>query len=138
MEESRAQRMVEVLRARGAMAHVERSGVYQFGIGVRVDGDRVAIWDSDGTAGLEAQVMRNGMLVGFVPTIPGSEDFTEDQVIAAIIAADYDAPVARSAPSARSTPSRGSGQGTGRPVAGGPAAPSSGGVLRRLFGGGGR
>jgi hypothetical protein len=141
MEESRAQRMVEVLRARGAMAHVERSGVYQFGIGVRVDGDRVAIWDSDGTAGLEAQVMRNGMLVGFVPTIPGSEDFTEDQVIAAIIAADYDAPIARSAPSARTTPApgRGPGRGAGRPAAGpGAGGPSSGGVLRRLFGGGQR
>jgi hypothetical protein len=33
--------------------------------------------------------MRNGMLVGFVPQITGSEDFDEAQVVEAIASADY-------------------------------------------------
>jgi hypothetical protein len=57
-------------------------------------GDREALWDTDGTAGLEAQVMRNGVLVGFVPHIPGSEDFDEAQVVDAIARTNYDQPIA--------------------------------------------
>ena len=38
--------------------------------------------------------MRNGMLVGYVPAIEGSEEFTEEEVIDAILRADYDRPVA--------------------------------------------
>ena len=37
--------------------------------------------------------MLDGMLVGFVPVIPGSEDYDEPQVVAAIATTDYDAPV---------------------------------------------
>lgn len=33
--------------------------------------------------------MRNGVLVGFVPQIPGSEHFDEAQTVQAIIATDY-------------------------------------------------
>jgi hypothetical protein len=53
------------------------------------------VWDTDGTAGLEAQVMRNGMLVGFVPVIPGSEAFGEEQIVEVIRHTDYDTPIAR-------------------------------------------
>ena len=35
------------------------------------------------------QHLRDGVLVGFVPKIPGSEDFTLAQNVAAIAAADY-------------------------------------------------
>jgi hypothetical protein len=123
MQESRAHRVVEGLRARGVIAHVERAGVYQFGVRVRLDDDRVAIWDTDGTASLEAQVLRNGVLVNFVPSIPGSADFTDEQVIQAIATADYDAPVV-------TRPA------TARPDAARPASPPPrGGGLRRLFGG---
>jgi hypothetical protein len=59
-----------------------------------IDG-RQAIWDTDGTAGLEAQVMRDGVLVGFVPMIENSEHFTEQQVVDAIARTDYDQPVGR-------------------------------------------
>jgi len=69
--------------------------VSQFGIRIMLPDGRQAIWDTDGTAGLEAQVMRDGVLVGFVPKIDGSEDFGEDQVIDAIVRTDYDRPVAR-------------------------------------------
>jgi hypothetical protein len=51
---------------------------------------REALWDVDGAAGLEAQVMRDGMLVGFVPKIPGSEGYTVEQTVEAIAAAVYD------------------------------------------------
>ena len=67
----------------------------QFGVRVALPDGRQAVWDTDGTAGLEAQVMRDGVLVGFVPMIPGSENFTERQVVEAIARTDYDQPIAR-------------------------------------------
>jgi hypothetical protein len=95
MEENEARRVVDRLRDRGVPAHLERAGVSQFGVRIMLPDGRQAVWDTDGTAGLEAQVMRDGVLVGFVPKIDGSEDFTEDQVIDAIVRTDYDRPVAR-------------------------------------------
>src|SRR3954447_21381486 len=95
MDENRARRVVDALRQRGTDARTAKEGVYQFGIRVSLPDGREAVWDSDGTAGLEAQVMRNGMLVGFVPSIDGSEGFDEHQVIDAIARTAYDQPVAR-------------------------------------------
>jgi hypothetical protein len=95
MEENRARRVVDALRDRGVDARIAQPGVYQFGVVVRLPDGRDAVWDTDGTAGLEAQVMRNGVLVGFVPQLPGSEAFDEEQVVEAIRATDYDTPVAR-------------------------------------------
>jgi hypothetical protein len=95
VEENRARRIVDALRERGVNGHLARVGVYQFGIRVSLPDGREAEWDTDGTAGLEAQVMRNGMLVGFVPVIEGSEDFDEQQVLDAIVRTDYDKPIAR-------------------------------------------
>jgi hypothetical protein len=120
MEEKRARRIVDTLRERGINAHLQKAGVYQFGVRVSVKGGREAMWDTDGTAGLEAQVMRDGMLVGFVPVIAGSENFDEDQVVDAIARTDYDQPIARQ-----------------RKTAPPPAAPlrREGGVFRRFLGG---
>ncbi len=95
MDEFRARRVVDALRDRGINAHLARGGVGQFGVRVSLPGGREAEWDTDGTAGLEAQVMRDGMLVGYVPQIEGSEDFDEAQVIDAISRTDYDQPIAR-------------------------------------------
>jgi hypothetical protein len=95
MEENQARRVVDALRDRGVDAHIAKAGVYQFGIRVSLPGGREAVWDTDGTAGLEAQVMRNGMLVGFVPVIEGSDDFDDAQVVDAIVRTDYDQPIAR-------------------------------------------
>lgn len=100
MDEDRARRVVDVLRARGINANMEKAGVYQFGVRVALPDGRQAIWDSDGTAALEAQVMRNGMLVGYVPQIEGSADYDDDQVVEAIAHTDYDKPIA----TRRSTP----------------------------------
>ena len=120
MDEQRAHRVVDALRERGIDARMEKAGVYQFGIAVRLPGGRTAVWDSDGTLGLEAQVMRDGMLVGFVPVIEGSEDFDDVQVIDAILRTDYDKPIA-----------------TRKATAPPPAAPlpREGGVFRRFLGG---
>ena len=100
MDENRARSVVEALRSRGIDAQIEKAGVYQFGVRIALPDGRQAIWDTDGTLGLEAQVMRNGMLVGFVPVLPGSEDFDEAQVVEAIAHTDYDKPIAtrRTAP----------------------------------------
>ena len=94
MDENRARHVVDRLRERGTNAFLEKAGVYQFGIRVALPDGREAIWDTDGTAGLEAQVMRDGVLVGYVPSIEGSEDFDEAATIDAIVRTDYDQPVA--------------------------------------------
>ncbi|MBO0870589.1 MAG: hypothetical protein J2P15_18695 [Micromonosporaceae bacterium] len=101
MDENRARHIVDALRDRGVPAHLERAAVSQFGISIALPDGRQAVWDTDGTAGLEAQVMLDGVLVGFVPEIEGSDSFTEEQVIDAIARTDYDQPVATQR---RSTP----------------------------------
>ena len=94
MDENKARRVVDALRDRGTDAELARVGVYQFGVSITLPDGREATWDSDGTAALEAQVMRNGMLVGFVPAIDGSDDYTEEQIVDAIVRTDYDQPIA--------------------------------------------
>lgn len=120
MDEQRAQRVVDRLRDRGVDAYVERASTYQFGVRVALPDGRQAVWDTDGTLGLEAQVMRDGMLVGFVPQIQGSEEYDEEQTVLTIAATDYDKPIARP-----------------RPTPPPPAAPlpRQGGVFRRFLGG---
>ena len=95
MDEFRARRVVDALRDRGVNAHLLRAGVGEYGVRVSLPGGREAEWDTDGTAGLEAQVMSDGMLVGYVPQIEGSENFDEAQVVDAIARTDYDQPIAR-------------------------------------------
>lgn len=120
VDENRARRVVDALRDRGIDAHLERAGTYQFGVRVTLGDGREAVWDTDGTATLEAQVMRNGNLVGFVPVIEGSEDFDEAQVVDAIARTDYDRPIATQ-------------RSTAPPPA--PALPREGGVFRRFMDG---
>jgi hypothetical protein len=120
MDENKALKVVDALRARGVDAHLAHEGVFQIGIRVPLGDGREALWDTDDTAPLEAQVMRDGMLVGFVPQIPGSEDFDVDQIAATIADTDYDQPVA-----------------TRRTTSSPPAAPlpKEGGLFRRFLGG---
>jgi len=84
-----AEQVVAGLRQRDVFAHVHHVGVQRVGIRIVLPTGAEAIWDADGAAGLEAQVMRDGVLVGFVPVIPGSADFTVAQVVDAIADADY-------------------------------------------------
>jgi hypothetical protein len=100
MEEPVAVDVVEQLQARSIFAHVNRRvGVYNVGVRVVIPDGREAIWDNDGAAGLEAVVLRDGVLVGFVPQIPDSDDLDADAIVAIIAATDYDAPPPPSPPS---------------------------------------
>ena len=100
MDESTANEVVELLRARRIFASVNRrAGVYNVGVRVVIPDGREAIWDNDGAAGLEAMVLRDGVLVGFVPQIPDSDDLDAAKVADIIAAADYDAPPAPDPPS---------------------------------------
>ena len=119
MDEFRARRVVDSLRDCGVNAHLFR-GNGQYGVRVTLPGGREAEWDTDGAAGLEAQVMQDGMLVGYVPEIEGSEDFDEAQIVDAIARTDYDQPVARQLAAA--------------PPAG-PALTREGGLFRRFLDG---
>lgn len=120
MDENRALHVTDALRDRGIDAHLVNLGIDVYGVRVHLSGGRDAIWGTEGTASLEAEVLRDGDLVGFVPEIPGSEDFDEDQIVDAIARADYDQP-----------------EGRERPVAPPPgqALPREGGLFRRFLGG---
>jgi hypothetical protein len=120
MDENRARKVTDLLRARGVDARMAKAGVYQFGIKIALPDGREAVWDTDGTAGLEAQVMRHGVLVGFVPHMPGSESYGVEEVVDAIVRTDYDTPIAR--------------QRTVAPPAEAPL-PIEGGLFRRFFDG---
>lgn len=89
MDADEVELVVAGLRARGVFATAHRPSLNKVCVRVvRPDGAE-ALWDTDGAAGLEAQVMANGMLVGFVPMIPGSYSFDTEQTIEAIASADY-------------------------------------------------
>jgi hypothetical protein len=118
MDENRARRVVDALRERGVDAHLRKSGIDAYAVQVRAGGGREAVWGSEGTTGLEAEVLLDGDLVGFISEIPGSEAFDEAQTVDAIARADYDEP-----------------EGRERPVAPppGPSLPREGGVFRRFL-----
>lgn len=89
MDAERAGRVVSALRARGVMAHLAEAGVYEFGIRVVLDAGIEALWDVDGAAGLDAEIVSEGVLIGLVPHIPGSEKYDEQQLVDAIAQTEY-------------------------------------------------
>jgi len=117
MDENRARRITDALRERGINAHLLNSGIDKYAVQVPAGGGRQAVWGSEGTTGLEAEVLLDGDLVGFVPQIPGSDAFDEAQIVDAIARADYDQPVGYERDEA--------------PPPGAPLAPE-GGVFRRF------
>ena len=120
MDENQARRITDALRDRGINAHLRKSGIDAYSVQVPAGGGREALWGAEGTSGLEAEVLLDGDLVGFVPQIPGSENFDEAQIVDAIARADYADPVGRERPEA---------------PAPGPSLPHEGGVFRRFLGG---
>jgi hypothetical protein len=120
MDENRARRVADALRDHGVDAHLENAGIDIYGVRVVLGDGREAIWGNEGTATLEAEVLRDGNLVGFVPEIPGSAAFSEEQVVDAIARADYSQPEGRERAEAP-------------PAA--PALPREGGLFRRFMGG---
>src|SRR6266568_222831 len=120
MDENRARRVADALRDRGIDAHLETAGIDVFGVRVVLSGGREAIWGNEGTSSLEAEVLLDGDLVGFIPEIPGSTTFGEAQIVDAIARADYDEPVGHERPEA---------------PAPGPPLAREGGVFRRFIDG---
>ena len=118
MDENRARRVADALRDRGIAAHLRKSGVDAYAVQVPAGGGREAIWGAEGTTGLEAEVLLDGDLVGFIPEIPGSQAFDEAQIVDAIARADYHEPVGRERPAAPPP---------------GPSLPREGGVFRRFI-----
>jgi hypothetical protein len=93
VDEATATDVVERLRARRLFAHVNRrTGVYNVGVRLVIPDGREVIWDNDGAAGLEAMILRDGVLVGFVPKLPGSDDLDAGAIAEVIATTDYDAP----------------------------------------------
>jgi hypothetical protein len=90
MQLEEAEKVVAALQERRVFAHVYNGGVARHGVRIVLPDGREALWDVDGAAGLEAQIMRDGMLVGFVPKIPGSETWDVEQTVEAIASAVYD------------------------------------------------
>ncbi|MEU0137152.1 hypothetical protein ABZ172_24460 [Streptomyces sp. NPDC006296] len=103
MEADRIDRIVSALRARGVMAHRAEEGVYEFGIRVVIPDGSEALWTVS-RGGLDAQVLRDSVLMGFVPHIPGSGAFSEQQTVDAIAATRYSEEALR--PARRSGPDR--------------------------------
>ncbi|HEY2125825.1 MAG TPA: hypothetical protein VGH77_01425 [Streptosporangiaceae bacterium] len=95
MDENQARRVADALRDRGIDAHLENAGIDIYGVRVSLSDGREAIWGNEGTTALEAEVLLDGDLVGFVPEIPGSADFDEAQIVDAIARADYAQPEGR-------------------------------------------
>ncbi|SEN16227.1 hypothetical protein [Actinacidiphila rubida] len=89
MEPERVDSMVAALRARGVMAHRADEGVYAFGIRVVIPDGSEALWTMGGAGGLDAEVLRDNTLIGFVPHVPGSEDFTDAQTVETIATTPY-------------------------------------------------
>jgi len=100
MDENLARRVADALRDRGIDAHLETAGIDIYGVRVVLSGGREAIWGNEGTSSLEAEVLLDGDLVGFIPEIPGSTAFDEAQIIDAIARADYAEPIGRELPEA--------------------------------------
>jgi hypothetical protein len=92
MDENRARRVADLLRDRGIDAHLHQAGYDAYGVRVSIGGGREALWGAEGAAALDAEVLQDGDLVGFIPQIPGSESFDEQQIVDAIARADYDEP----------------------------------------------
>lgn len=117
MLEETARRVVDGLRERGIDAHLDEEGVYEFAVRVPLGDGREAVWGGEHAAGLAAEVLADGDLVGFLPEIPGSEQFSVAQIVDAISRADYAQPEVHETPEA--TPSL-------------PPLPKEGGLFRRL------
>lgn len=95
MDKNKAEQVVEQLVAWDVPASLVPLGLHTAAVRVRMSGGREAVWDADGAAGLEAHVLRDGVLVGFVPKLPGSEALAAGHSAWLIATADDDLSAAR-------------------------------------------
>ncbi len=80
---SQAEAVVAELQRRDIFAHVKPTGLSTAAIRIQLPTRAEAIWDGSG-AGLEAQILRDGMLVDFIPVIEGSASFDTSDIVTAI------------------------------------------------------
>lgn len=90
MDKSRAGLVVDQLTAWNVPATVVPVGLHSAAVRVRLGGGREALWDADGATGLAAQVLRDGVLVGYVAELAGSGDLPAGHQAWLIATADYD------------------------------------------------
>jgi len=62
MDQDRARRVSDRLPDRGIDARLARLNIDRYAVRVRIDGGREAVWGAEGTASLEASVLRDGDL----------------------------------------------------------------------------
>lgn len=89
MHVDKAEAVVAALRDRRVFAHVSHTGVGTAGVRIPLSDGREAIWDAADAIGLEAQILLDGDLVGYIPLVPGSLDFGLDEIVDYIAAHDY-------------------------------------------------
>lgn len=90
MDKDKATSVVAQLTAWNVPATVAPTGLQSAAVRVRLGGGREALWDADGTAGLDAQVLRDGVLVGYVAELPDSAALASGHTAWLIATADYD------------------------------------------------
>lgn len=124
MDKDVAVLVVDQLTAWNIPATVVPIGQYSAAVRVRLGGGREALWDADGAAGLDAQVLRDGVLVGYVAELPDSAALPAAHQAWLIATADYDL-----TPRRRPDLVRPAVPAVARPVPG-PGRPSRRGLLR--------
>ena len=90
MDKDKAAVVVDQLTAWNVPATVVPVGMHSAAVRVRLGGGREALWDAAGTAGLDAQVLRDGVLVGSVAELPGSAALPAGHQAWLIATAHYD------------------------------------------------
>lgn len=90
MDKDKATLVADQLTAWNVPATVVPVGMHCAAVRVRLGGGREALWDADGSAGLDAQVLRDGVLVGYVAELPDSAALPAAHQAWLIATADYD------------------------------------------------
>lgn len=90
MDKDKAVLVVQQLTAWNVPATVVPVGMHSAAVRVRLGSGREALWDADGAAGLDAQVLRDGVLVGYVAELPDSAALPAGHQAWLIATADYD------------------------------------------------
>ena len=90
METGAAEDVVAQLHRWNLPASVVPRGGGRAAVRVRLPLQREAVWDSDSADGLRAQVLRDGILVGYVPELPGTRGLGPAGAAWIIATAEYD------------------------------------------------
>lgn len=92
MNRDKATAVVDQLNQWGVPSAVISRGQFQAGVRVSLPDGREARWGVDRSASLEALVLRDGVLVGFVTPVAGGAELNPALTAWAIARTDYDHP----------------------------------------------